>query len=388
MEETVGKRKTFIQKLTLVLIGIGFAFLLSVGVDRLFGWYLQKINYFTAFTPGLSVSYATTEYASTVNINSQGIRNQEVIMPKPANTYRILAVGDSTTFGWGVDLNQTWEKQLEKQLNISGKNVEIIDAGVPGNNIPADSRVCQDYADRFNIDAVIVGFNGLDDTVQGEAEITPLVFIESFLWPNITNYRYIGRSLESVDARQSQFITTEYWSLKARNYAFNNPDVLKNISLQVKALFLTGKILPAVVSYAHEDPNFFLHILDTNFFQQRKNLLENMFASLKKDCAGNRPLFVLFIPDSSLLSKSNFAYREEEGFIMDQKLNTFDFDTPMKQIAKNVGFYYIPTLPDMRKITCSTCYFHYDGHPTATADAYFAQIAAPQVQSILDRIVK
>ena len=46
---------------------------------------------------------------------------------KPDNTYRIITVGGSTTFGAGVTDENTWPRILEKKLqNISeSKNIEI-----------------------------------------------------------------------------------------------------------------------------------------------------------------------------------------------------------------------------------------------------------------------
>ena len=44
---------------------------------------------------------------------------------------RILAVGDSVTFGWGVSDEQSWPALLEARLAATGVPVEVINAGVP-----------------------------------------------------------------------------------------------------------------------------------------------------------------------------------------------------------------------------------------------------------------
>lgn len=66
--------------------------------------------------------------------NSLGLRNREVAQPKPERTYRILALGDSTVFGWGVPRAATFSQRLEQELNAAqdALNVEVINAGVPG----------------------------------------------------------------------------------------------------------------------------------------------------------------------------------------------------------------------------------------------------------------
>jgi len=68
-----------------------------------------------------------------VRINSQGTRGSEFRPDKPANTLRILCLGDSRTFGWGLSEAETYSSRLQKQLQDqlgTNKTVEVINAGV------------------------------------------------------------------------------------------------------------------------------------------------------------------------------------------------------------------------------------------------------------------
>ncbi|HUK73968.1 MAG TPA: SGNH/GDSL hydrolase family protein [Candidatus Bathyarchaeia archaeon] len=69
-----------------------------------------------------------------VQINSQGLRDREFSLEKPPGVYRILMLGDSTTFGWGVAADETASKILERELNsahIPGYDrFEVLNAGV------------------------------------------------------------------------------------------------------------------------------------------------------------------------------------------------------------------------------------------------------------------
>ena len=58
---------------------------------------------------------------TTVEISSQGQRDREYLIVKPKGTYRIIILGDSIAFGWGVELEQTMAKSMERMLN-SGKS--------------------------------------------------------------------------------------------------------------------------------------------------------------------------------------------------------------------------------------------------------------------------
>jgi lysophospholipase L1-like esterase len=71
-----------------------------------------------------------------VNINSWGFRDRKYDIEKPAGTVRILMLGDSVTFGWGVAAEDTVAKKLEAKLNATPglSPVEVINAGVGNYN--------------------------------------------------------------------------------------------------------------------------------------------------------------------------------------------------------------------------------------------------------------
>lgn len=69
--------------------------------------------------------------------NSQSLReDHEIAVPRPPEEIRILALGDSWTFGYLVPQGQTWPDMLEAQLErATGRPVEVLNAGVPGYSV-------------------------------------------------------------------------------------------------------------------------------------------------------------------------------------------------------------------------------------------------------------
>jgi hypothetical protein len=60
-----------------------------------------------------------------VHINSHGTRGPEFSADKPANTIRILSLGDSRTFGWGLADEETYSRRLEQLLReFEGRNIQ------------------------------------------------------------------------------------------------------------------------------------------------------------------------------------------------------------------------------------------------------------------------
>ena len=67
-------------------------------------------------------------------INSLGYRGPEIVLPKPPDTYRIVSLGGSTTYGYFVDsYDKAYPHQLQLELaNEYGlSNIEVVNAGVP-----------------------------------------------------------------------------------------------------------------------------------------------------------------------------------------------------------------------------------------------------------------
>jgi lysophospholipase L1-like esterase len=67
-----------------------------------------------------------------VCINQFGLRDDEnLTYEKPAGEWRLLCLGDSFTFGWGVDDADTWVRQIETKLAAAAR-VRAINCGAAG----------------------------------------------------------------------------------------------------------------------------------------------------------------------------------------------------------------------------------------------------------------
>lgn len=92
-----------------------------------------------AWAPHPYLSYSPTpnyQKGQTFH-NSLGYRNDEFPAAKPGGTYRIVALGGSSTYDVRIENNDdTFTAQLEKLLKeeYGYQNVQVINAGVPGYN--------------------------------------------------------------------------------------------------------------------------------------------------------------------------------------------------------------------------------------------------------------
>jgi hypothetical protein len=109
-----------------------------------------------------SVLVRRGEYDVAVRTNSQGLREDRVIaIPKPPNTYRILTIGDSYFFGYGVPAEKTFQHLAETVLNGSSvARVEIVNMGfVAAGSLDARYVYLRDSALAYQPDAVVIGYN-------------------------------------------------------------------------------------------------------------------------------------------------------------------------------------------------------------------------------------
>ncbi len=112
--------------------------------------------------PNASTDYSGLYEQSTNKIqwriNAQGIRTHLTIGEKSNDVYRIVTYGDSETFGWSVDLDSTWQRQME-QIDHS---IEVINLGIPGYNIENIATHVEKTLSDFQPDLVIYLFNKND----------------------------------------------------------------------------------------------------------------------------------------------------------------------------------------------------------------------------------
>jgi hypothetical protein len=84
--------------------------------------------------PGVSGWVRTEEFTSFVKFNTRGLRGPEVAVPKPADTFRVLVLGDSVVEGAQVAEEATMAARLHGELAAlaGGRRVETVNAGVAG----------------------------------------------------------------------------------------------------------------------------------------------------------------------------------------------------------------------------------------------------------------
>lgn len=145
----------------------------------------------------------------TISINSQGRRDKEVPLKKPAGTYRIAILGDSVAFGARVEAKDDFATQLEWNLNARSQSLhyEVLNFGVPGYGTWQELSALKEKTLAYNPDVVMLAFvmNDFSDNNQagklGYLNMTRVQGAAKFLREHSAFYRFMREKLLSVEAQ-------------------------------------------------------------------------------------------------------------------------------------------------------------------------------------------
>jgi lysophospholipase L1-like esterase len=109
------------------------------------------------------------DHSFSFHLNSLGFRGSEWL--DEPNTNKILALGDSYTFGWALADHETFPAQLETQLQDVSYAVHVLNAGIPGYNTRQELGLLRQIIQTVQPDLVIVGFVMNDAQPAGFAQV-------------------------------------------------------------------------------------------------------------------------------------------------------------------------------------------------------------------------
>ncbi|MCA8920684.1 MAG: SGNH/GDSL hydrolase family protein [Planctomycetes bacterium] len=153
------------------------------GLVRTFGKLWNRDPESLAKLPGLFAPSAEREVAYPpelayrVRFNASGLRGPELRVPKPR--VRILALGDSVTFGYHVQDAETYPAQLRK---LVPDDVEVINGGCGSFTITDERRYLEQRLLALEPDVVVLQFCA-NDVVSAELDRDPLRYDEILMDP-------------------------------------------------------------------------------------------------------------------------------------------------------------------------------------------------------------
>ena len=191
---------------SLVLLGVSLEVILRVvGVDtpvrRHFspGIYQSDDELGWALAPdyvGAHLEYDGPVPVTTSRLGDRGWRGPAWRGARRVAQQRVLALGDSWTFGRGVPDDATYPVLLEASLRADGHDVAVFNAGVPGYDTVQEALVFEQLAQAVRPTLVIVGWLPNDVTERSVTAREGLQVLDGQLVHDIERYRAWKHQIE------------------------------------------------------------------------------------------------------------------------------------------------------------------------------------------------
>ncbi len=344
------------------------------------------------FPPGVSFPYQTPEFSHSAVINSLGFRDREWPLEKTDATIRILAIGDSFTFGMGVELEYTWTKVLEKMLQARGHQVEIANLGKPGTDPFSYAETAKKAVPLLNPDIVLVAILQGDDLAQTMRQLerqqtgnsyqagrsSHFVRAIHFFYP-YTSAILRERSRNSMTFRSRDRLLEKIWQDQALELAAGYRGEKKKrfdaMGEAAREMFLKGQLNPGIVSMAMADPFYFAAPLETEepAVQNALNAMENRLRAIRDDAAGSL-VVVMSIPLGAYVSRDAWQSAAETGFAtFPEMLRTTTPDDSLRNICDGAGIPFVSVTEQFRRQSGEELFYYtFDGHFNARGHEFFA----------------
>ena len=175
------KLRHCIQAFLLFMIATIVGFLLVEA-----GLRISNISYIQAYTYDENLGnvlranakgWYRKEGRTFIEINSDGLRDNEYSLVKPADTFRIAVLGDSFAEALQVTAKKTFWSVMERELNscisFAGKNVEVINFGVSGYGTAQELLILRHQAQKYDPDLIVLAFLTGNDICNNSKALSP-----------------------------------------------------------------------------------------------------------------------------------------------------------------------------------------------------------------------
>lgn len=358
--------KKILINLSISILAITVVFLLTEAGLQFF--YPQRLISHNPgmYTPDPDLGYRLTpnyigqaksyEYNHEIRINSIALRDEEYKVIKPEGIYRILILGDSFVFNYGIQYGLGFDALLEKYLNQNNvdskySGFEVINASIGGYEPYDELKYYRKFLKQLTPDLVIMGFyegndfSGLRNKVESNPEIRQF---------NLGTSRGILEWINDI--------------LESRSHLYmffrNRLEYLRF------KMGLTDHYIPR-----------YLFVGETRAYKDTRLL----FKEIAKEFEKGPGLFIFMIPHRISVDKK---YREDMLSIYDIKPESIDINKPKEGFSSLLHDFQIEGI-DLTRIFfqegASSLYYPIDGHWNVEGNKVTAKTLYPLIVEMINR---
>jgi len=141
------------------------------------------------------------DFRFTVSTNRLGFRGPDFPIHRTPGVKRILVFGNSFTYGWGVDFEETWPRLLERELSAAGISAQVANLSCAATNGMEMKEIVERSIPLLKPDLIIIS------VLQGGV----LTTLQSGVAPNPTRER--EKNVKGILAHWLSYVMPNYVQL-------------------------------------------------------------------------------------------------------------------------------------------------------------------------------
>lgn len=325
------------------------------------------------FEPNIEAKHKTIEFDYVVKTNNLGLRDRNISINKRGK-FRILCFGDSWTFGYGVNVEDSWPKKLEQYLFNKGiENIEVINCGRPGQFTDTYRNYIEKIVPLLNPDLVLIGVLQLDDLAQlytNHYRLNHTGTIKKYSTKiKSVLIRYFKHSFKNIISPPKIIDFASNWR-KTSVAMINKFNYWQNIRFStlndtIQNLFKIGNLEPSFINYYINYPDRITIFNNQNHPATKFaiNEMSNDFAVMKNICSKyNSELIFINIPTNYFTG--HIVIRTPSDILNKYYESNNNIDPIYRSIAHKNNLPYIELTDHFIGLQNKSEYlFKYDGHP-------------------------
>jgi hypothetical protein len=384
-----------------IALGCAIVVVLLLAIDRTCAFFVKPEDQFyrLVLAPSETVRYEFRDFKFSISTNRLGFRGPDFPIRRTLGKKRILVFGNSFTYGWGVDFEDTWPHLLEQEMNRSGMPVEVANLARAGTNGMEMKEIAERSIALLKPDLVIISVlqGGVLTTLQSGAEPNPdrkrtknvkaiLVDWLSYVMPNYVQLLQVVRQ-RTAAAKFTPASVLRREQIKAVEGVlsrFTEQDRARFNALDpgTRDRFVTADLNFGIVGIALGSPNFWADtVSSTELVENGITGMRGTFSAIRELAEQNGVnVVVASMPYGAYLGGAAAENVRRLGFnipdFLDHDRSTED---TIRRAAADTGLPFVSVLDGFQAVSSGDLFIPYDGHYSAAGTKLYAKLLSQEL---------